>query len=280
MEVVHTIHDLRERISIAKKEGKTVGLVPTMGALHEGHITLVKKARKECGFVVVSVFVNPTQFGPSEDFNKYPRTLDADAEKCREAGVDIVFAPPADEMYPAGYDTWVEVGGVTNTLEGSFRPSHFRGVATVCTKLFNATRADKAYFGRKDYQQLKVIEKLVRELNLWLEIIPVDIVREPDMLARSSRNRYLSSDERKAALVLSRSLEKAKELYTSGERNAALISDQIKSFIKAEPMANIDYVALVDAETLQPIDRLDKPAVVLLAVKIGSTRLIDNVILD
>ena len=188
MKVLNTVKDVREAVAAARAEGITVGLVPTMGALHEGHMTLVRNAKAVCDFVVVSVFVNPTQFGPTEDFDKYPRTLAADAEKCEKEGVDVIFAPSPAEMYPEGYDAWVTVGGVTEVLEGEARPTHFRGVTTVCTKLFNITGADKAFFGRKDYQQLCVIKKNVRDLNLNLEIVPVDIVRDTDGLALSSRN--------------------------------------------------------------------------------------------
>ena len=280
MKLIHTISETREEVRRAKADGKRVGLVPTMGALHEGHITLVKRAREDCEFVAVSVFVNPTQFGPNEDFDKYPRTLEQDAAKCEAAGVDIIFAPSASEMYPQGFDSWVDVSGVTQVLEGEHRPTHFRGVTTVCTKLFNIVCPDRAYFGRKDYQQLKVIQKMVRDLNMPLEIMPVDIVRESDGLAMSSRNRYLSADERKAALVLSRSLATAQNMHASGERSADVIRTALEQIISAEPLAKIDYVAVVDAETLLPIETLDSPAAVLLAVKIGATRLIDNTVLE
>lgn len=279
MKLLHTIKEVREQISIARSEGKSIGLVPTMGALHEGHLTLVRDAKNECDFVVVSVFVNPTQFGPSEDFNKYPRTLDADAQKCSEAGVDIVFAPAAEEMYPEGFNSWVEVNGPTDVLEGERRPGHFRGVTTVCTKLFNITTADRSYFGQKDYQQLKVIQKMVRDLNMPLEIRPVEIVRESDGLAKSSRNIYLSGSERKAALVLSKSLAKAKSAFDAGERKAQVIKALVEDTIKSEPIADIDYVTVVDPETLLPLDNISKSAVVLLAVRFGTTRLIDNLIL-
>lgn len=278
MKLLHSITDTRKDIISAQLEGKTIGLVPTMGALHEGHITLVRRAREECDFVAVSIFVNPTQFGPNEDLNKYPRTLEVDSEKCREAGVDLIFAPSPAEMYPEGFDTWVEVkGGITEVLEGAFRPGHFRGVTTVCNKLFNIIDPHRAYFGKKDYQQLSVIRKMVRDLNMRLEIVPVDTVREPDGLAMSSRNRYLSDDARQAALVLSQSLRQAKDAFDNGSRSAFAIQESTKSLIKAEPLAKIDYVAVADAETLQPIGKIEKPAVVLLAVRVGETRLIDNI---
>lgn len=279
MRIVHTIAEVRHAVAEARVVGKTVGLVPTMGALHEGHITLVRQARQDNGFVGVSIFVNPTQFVPTEDLAKYPRTLEEDAEKCREAGVDIIFAPNAQEMYPEGFDSWVEVGGVTKMLEGESRPTHFRGVTTVCLKLFNVFRPDRAYFGRKDYQQLCVIRKMVRDLNVPLEIVPVDIVREPDGLAMSSRNRYLNLEERAAALILSKSLTAARAARDRGESDAAAIQQVVRATLDSEPLASIDYAVVVDAETLLPIEQLERPAVVLLAVRIGATRLIDNTVL-
>lgn len=280
MELLRSISEVRDEVERARSEGKTIGLVPTMGALHEGHLTLIRQARVQCGFVVVSVFVNPTQFGPREDFARYPRPLDEDARKCAEAGVDVVFAPSADEMYPEGFDTWVEVSGLTEVLEGESRPGHFRGVTTVCAKLFNIAQPTYAYFGMKDYQQLKVIQKMVADLNMPLEMVPCATVREPDGLAMSSRNAYLSPEERQAALVLSRSLSRASEAFGSGQRDAGAIQVLAQNLIKAEPLAQIDYVAVVDAESLAPIDRIENPAVVLLAVRIGTTRLIDNLVLN
>ena len=280
MKLVHTIEEAREETRRAHSDGKVIGLVPTMGALHEGHMTLVRRAREECGYVAVSIFVNPTQFGPTEDLDKYPRTLTEDARKCRLAGVDLLFAPSAEEMYPPGFDAWVEVkGSVTSVLEGEFRPTHFRGVTTVCAKLFGISDADFAYFGRKDYQQLAVITKMVRDLNMRLTVRPVDTVREPDGLALSSRNAYLNPEERRAALVLSKSLARARQVYDSGERCAETIRVAVESVIEAEPLAKIDYVALVDAETLGRVETAEKPVVVLLAVRIGPTRLIDNAVL-
>lgn len=280
MKLIHIINEVREEIASVRRAGKRIGLLPTMGALHEGHMTLVRRAREQCDYVVVSIFVNPTQFGPNEDFDKYPRTLDTDAAACREAGVDLIFAPSAAEMYPEGFDSWVDVGGLTETLEGERRPGHFRGVTTVCMKLFNIMDPDYAYFGMKDYQQLAVIRKMVADLNLRVRIVPVEIVREPDGLAMSSRNAYLSPEERKAAVVLSRSLVEAKETFDSGEHSANAIRVMVENFIKLEPLAWIDYVAVVDAETLRPIEGIERPAVVLLAVKFGATRLIDNIVLS
>ncbi|MCE5313687.1 MAG: pantoate--beta-alanine ligase [Armatimonadota bacterium] len=280
MRLIHSIDEMCGIISGARHEGKTIGLVPTMGALHAGHLTLVGRARQECDFVVVSVFVNPTQFGPSEDFHKYPRTLESDSRKCESGGVDVVFSPSAGDMYPEGFDTWVDVKGPTDVLEGQSRPGHFRGVATVCAKLFNIVEPDRAYFGTKDYQQLQVIKKMTRDLNMRLEIVPVEIVRERDGLAMSSRNAYLDSREREAALVLSRSLDLARQTFASGEHNAKAIKTRVLNLIAAEPLARVDYVAVVDAETLDSIETIDRPAAVLLAVRIGSTRLIDNTVLD
>lgn len=280
MKLLHSINDTVDEIKRAKGEGKRIGLVPTMGALHEGHLTLIRRGKEECGFVVVSIFVNPTQFGPSEDFSKYPRTLESDAEKCREAGVDLIFAPSAEEMYPQGFDSWVDVGGVTEVLEGKARPGHFRGVATVCTKLFNIVDPDLAFFGKKDYQQLQVMRKMVRDLNMRLSVVPVDTVREADGLAMSSRNRYLSLEERRAALVLSRSLAGVKNAYQNGERDPQVIREFVEDMIRQEPLAAVDYVEVVDAETLLPVEPAERPMVVLLAVRFGGTRLIDNLVLD
>lgn len=279
MKLLHTISETREEIQRARRNGASIGLVPTMGALHEGHMALVGRARTECDFVIVSIFVNPTQFGPTEDFAKYPRTLGDDARCCERAGVDVVFAPSAEEMYPEGYDTWIDVGGITEVLEGESRPGHYRGVATVCAKLFNTTGPSYAYFGMKDYQQLRVIRKMVTELNMPLEIVPVETVREPDGLALSSRNRYLSTDERRAAVVLSRALNEASAAFHAGERDADAIQECAAKIIRAEPLAQIDYVVVVDAESLRPINRIERPAVVLLAVRVGATRLIDNIVL-
>lgn len=277
MKLVHTIKETRDEVAWARREGKIVGLVPTMGALHEGHLTLVNRAREECGFVVVSIFVNPTQFGLSEDLDEYPRTLESDAHKCEQAGVDLIFAPSPAEMYPRGFDTWVEVNGPTEMLEGALRSEHFRGVTTVCAKLFNITNPDFAFFGKKDYQQLTVIRKMVCDLNLPLTVVSVDTVRERDGLAMSSRNVYLSSVERNAALVLSRALRDVKAVFDSGERRVTTLKRIAESMIAAESMLRIDYVEIVDAETLTPIDEIEKPVVLLLAVNIGSTRLIDNI---
>lgn len=280
MQLVNSIKEVREYVARAGAEGKIIGFVPTMGALHEGHLTLIKEAKAQCGFVVASIFVNPTQFGPSEDLGKYPRALDADCRRCENAGVDIVFAPPVPEMYPEGFDTWIDISGPTDTLEGAHRPGHFKGVTTICAKLFNIVRPDYAYFGKKDYQQLTVIKKMVADLNIPLTIVPVETVREPDGLAKSSRNIYLSSVERNAALVLYKALQNTRSAFKIGERRVQSLLKVAENMLRAEPLARIDYVAIVDAETLDPIQTVERPAVILLAVHIGATRLIDNVILS
>lgn len=282
MKLVKTVAELREEIAAAKLAGKTIGLVPTMGALHEGHASLIKAANMENDFVVVSVFVNPTQFGPNEDLEAYPRTLDADCKLAESMGADIVFAPSAKEMYPSEDMTWVEVtGNVTKVLCGRSRPIHFRGVTTVVSKLFNLAQPDRAYFGQKDAQQVEVLKRMVKDLffNLQLRIMP--IVREADGLAKSSRNTYLSASEHEAALVLSRSLKKAQERFSAGERDAAVLTEAVRAEIAAEPMSDIDYVEIYRLPELQPVDGpLTGSNLLAVAVKFGTTRLIDNVILE
>lgn len=282
MKLVKTVAELREEIAAAKLAGKTIGLVPTMGALHEGHASLIKAANMENDFVVVSVFVNPTQFGPNEDLEAYPRTLDADCKLAESMGADIVFAPSAKEMYPSEDMTWVEVtGNVTKVLCGRSRPIHFRGVTTVVSKLFNLAQPDRAYFGQKDAQQVEVLKRMVKDLffNLQLRIMP--IVREADGLAKSSRNTYLSASEHEAALVLSRSLKKAQERFAAGERDAAVLTEAVRVEIAAEPMSDIDYVEIYRLPELQPVGGpLTGSNLLAVAVKFGTTRLIDNVILE
>lgn len=282
MKLVKTVAELREEIAAAKLAGKTIGLVPTMGALHEGHASLIKAANMENDFVVVSVFVNPTQFGPNEDLEAYPRTLDADCKLAESMGADIVFAPSAKEMYPSEDMTWVEVtGNVTKVLCGRSRPIHFRGVTTVVSKLFNLAQPDRAYFGQKDAQQVEVLKRMVKDLffNLQLRIMP--IVREADGLAKSSRNTYLSASEHEAALVLSRSLKKAQERFAAGERDAAVLTEAVRAEIAAEPMSDIDYVEIYRLPELQTVDGpLTGSNLLAVAVKFGTTRLIDNVILE
>ncbi len=257
-----------------------LGFVPTMGYLHEGHLALVRRARAENDHVAVSIFVNPTQFGPREDFARYPRDTERDLTLLRAEGVDLVFMPEADEIYPPGFDTWVQVGGVTRRLEGKARPGHFRGVATVVCKLFNIVGPGRAYFGQKDAQQLRVITKMVRDLDMPVEIVPVPTVREPDGLALSSRNVYLSPDEREQALSLSRALATAQEMVAAGERRTGPIRAAMRRLIEAQPAATIDYISIADSATLEELSVIDRPALISLAVRIGATRLIDNVVID
>lgn len=259
--------------------GRTIGLVPTMGALHEGHLSLVRRAKAECDAVVATIFVNPAQFGPHEDFDKYPRTLERDLELLGQVGCDLVFAPPKDEMYPAGFSTYVEPPAVAAPLEGVCRPGHFRGVATVVLKLLNLVPADVAYFGQKDYQQSLVIQHMARDLNLPIRIAVCPIVRESDGLALSSRNRYLSSAERQQALALSRGLARAESLVRAGERTAAVIVAALRGELAAAGIERIEYATVADAETLEEVRLLDRPAVALVAAFVGATRLIDNTLL-
>ena len=277
-----TVEELRNEIAIAKTAGKTIGLVPTMGALHEGHASLIKAANKENDLVVVSVFVNPTQFGPTEDLDSYPRTLDADCKLAEAQGADIVFAPSPKEMYPSEEMTWVEVTGeVTKVLCGRSRPIHFRGVTTVVSKLFNLAQPDRAYFGQKDAQQVQVLKRMVKDLffNLQLRIMP--IVREADGLAKSSRNTYLSAEERQAGLILSKSLKHAQELFAAGERDPQKLVAATTAMIKAEPMADIDYVEIYQMPDLNECQNpMQGENLLALAVRFGTTRLIDNTILE
>lgn len=276
MILIKTIKELRQQIKKWKREGKTVGFVPTMGYLHEGHASLIEKSVKENDKTVVSIFVNPMQFGVGEDLESYPRDLDRDCDICRNLGADIVFNPESDEMYEENFCTYVDMSVLTEELCGLSRPVHFRGVQTVVMKLFNIVTPDRAYFGQKDAQQLAIIKKMTSDLNMDIEIVGCPIVREEDGLAKSSRNTYLSKEERQAALVLSRALKKGKELVDSGAKNAAAVIDVIKREIMAEPLAEIDYVKIVDALTMQPIEVIDRPILCAIAVRIGKTRLIDN----
>ena len=277
-----TVEELRSEIASAKAAGKTIGLVPTMGALHEGHASLVKAANQENDVVVVSVFVNPTQFGPNEDLDSYPRTLDADCKLAEAQGADIVFAPSPKEMYPSEDMTWVEVtGDVTKVLCGRSRPIHFRGVTTVVSKLFNLAQPDRAYFGQKDAQQVQVLKRMVKDLffNLQMRIMP--IVREADGLAKSSRNTYLSAEERQAGLILSKSLKHAQELFAAGERDPQKLVAATTAMIKTEPMANIDYVEIYQMPDLNECPTpMQGENLLALAVRFGTTRLIDNTILE
>jgi pantoate--beta-alanine ligase len=276
MKVIETVAAMRQA---RRGAAGPVGFVPTMGYLHEGHLSLVRRAREENALVVVSIFVNPTQFGPAEDLKSYPRDMPRDLALL-EPLADVVFAPAAAEMYQDGYDTWVEVGAVSAVLEGAARPGHFRGVATVCAKLFNIVRSARAYFGQKDAQQVAVIKKMVADLNMDLEIVVCPTVREPDGLAMSSRNIYLSPEERGAAAVLYRALTLARERWETGETEAGRLRQEMMELINKEPLADIDYISVADVATLWELDKIDSPALVSLAVRIGKTRLIDNIVLE
>jgi pantoate--beta-alanine ligase len=277
--VVTTIAEVRAAVA-ARAQGRTVGLVPTMGALHEGHAALIHAARREAGFAVVSIFVNPTQFGPAEDYAKYPRTLDADRAVSGEAGADLIFAPTVAEMYPDFSVTTVEVAKLDEVLCGASRPGHFRGVCTVVLKLFNIVRPDFAYFGQKDAQQARIIRQMVRDLNVSVAVRVEPTVREPDGLALSSRNRYLSPAERGAAPGIYRALRAARDRAAAGERDAARLESALAAELTAIPGARVDYARVVDDETLQPLARLDRPALAAVAVFLGGTRLIDNIRLN
>lgn len=274
--VVTTIAEVRKAVVGARTGGLRVGLVPTMGALHEGHAALVRAAKAASGFVVVSIFVNPTQFGPKEDFAKYPRTLEADQKLCAETGADLIFAPGVEEMYPANSLTFVEVGTLGDHLCGASRPGHFRGVCTVVLKLFNIVQPDLAHFGAKDCQQARILSQMVRDLNVPVEMRIEPTVREPDGLAISSRNRYLSDSERAVAPRIYRALQAARARAQAGETDAARLEAALRAELEAIPGARVDYARVVDAETLQPLARLDRPAVAAAAAFLGTTRLIDN----
>lgn len=278
--LITTVAQLREELAAVRREGRRIGLVPTMGALHEGHLSLVRASKAECGCTVASIYVNPTQFGPNEDFAKYPRTLEADMKLLAGCGTDFVFAPGNDEMYPAGHATSVEVGSIAEPLEGQCRPGHFRGVATVVLKFFNIVQPDVAYFGQKDFQQAAVIRKMVADLDVPVVVRVCPIIREPDGLAMSSRNRYLSPAARQRALVLWRSLQTAVKLVKENQRDPGEITSQMVEVIETAEDARIDYVALVNPETLQPVERIAGSTLAVLAVKIENTRLIDNCLLE
>lgn len=280
MEITGEIKKTREIVKQAKAAGKTIGLVPTMGALHEGHLSLIRTCRQQCDYVVVSIFVNPTQFGPTEDLAKYPRPFERDCRLCRENGVDLLFTPTAGEMYPQKQTIWVDVETLGDHLCGVSRPGHFRGVCTVVTKLFNIVTPDVACFGQKDAQQLAIIRRMVRDLNMNVEICPCPTVREPDGLALSSRNQYLDSQQRQQALCLWQALRRAGEIVSAGQRDAQAIIAAMKEIIERQPQARVDYISIVDNELLQPISRLDRPSLIALAVYLGPTRLIDNIIVD
>lgn len=276
MKLVKTIKEVRDIIKQWKADGQTIGLVPTMGYLHEGHTSLIDESVKNNNKTVVSVFVNPIQFAPTEDLESYPRDIDHDSALCRDHGADLIFNPDPSEMYKDGFSTYVDMSVLTEELCGLSRPIHFRGVCTVVTKLFNIVTPDNAYFGEKDAQQLAVIKHMVRDLNMDIKVVGCPIVRETDGLAKSSRNTYLSSEERQAALILSKTLKLGKELISNGERNTGAIINAMTTNIETEPLAKIDYVKIVDSETMQPINKIDRPVLCAMAVYIGKTRLIDN----
>ena len=281
MEIINRRQRMSSVARKIRREDRTIGLVPTMGALHEGHLSLVREARRMCDVVVVSIFVNPAQFGPGEDYEKYPRDLTNDTKLLTDYNVDYIFAPTADEMYPKGFATYVTVEGLSEQLEGSSRPGHFRGVATVVTILLNTVRPDFAFFGQKDAQQSLIIRRLVKDLAFDTEMVILPTVREDSGLAISSRNLYLTADDQTAAAVIHKALARAKTAYKDGERSAARLEILVRSTIEIEPRARVDYVTVVDAETLAHLDKLDeRPIMIGVAVFIGKTRLIDNTVLN
>jgi pantoate--beta-alanine ligase len=277
MQVAATVAEMRQRRAAMKG---SVGLVPTMGYLHEGHLSLARRARADSDHVVASIFVNPTQFGPKEDYRRYPRDTERDLRLLEAEGTDVVFMPSVEEMYPEGFDTWVEVGqSLTERLEGAARPGHLRGVTTVVAKLFEIVQPQRAYFGQKDAQQLAVVRRMAADLNMGVEVVGLPTVREPDGLAMSSRNAYLSRKERRAATVLWRSLCRAQELFEGGERRAEAIRQAMRAVLAEEPLAQVEYVSVAAAETLRELEAMAGPALVSLAVRMGRTRLIDNILL-
>jgi pantoate--beta-alanine ligase len=280
LETIHTIEWMKQVARQARYEGRPTGFVPTMGALHAGHLSLVRAALAQCRPVIASIFVNPTQFGPSEDFQKYPRTLDADGRKLEDAGVDYLFAPEAPEIYPQGFRTWVNVEGLSDRLEGRVRPGHFRGVTTVVLKLLEIIQPQKAFFGRKDAQQARIIRQMARDLHLNSEILVCPIVREADGLAMSSRNAYLNPRDRRAATILFRALDAARASIAGGERDALRLTAAMREMLRTEPLAEPDYVELVDAETLEPVTRLRGACLALIAARVGAVRLIDNLLIE
>jgi pantoate--beta-alanine ligase len=280
METIRTIAWIKEKAREARLEQRAIGLVPTMGALHAGHLALVERARRECSPVYASIFLNPTQFGANEDLSKYPRALEADTEKLTAAKVDALFLPQAANIYPPGFSTYVQVDGLSERLEGKSRPGHFRGVATVVLKLFEIVQPHYAYFGRKDAQQVRIVQQMVRDLNLDTEIVVCPIVREPDGLAMSSRNAYLSGEDRKAATVLSRALRAAENELAAGVRDSLELQRAMQKVLAAEPRARVDYAEIVDAETFEPLVRVSRRCYAVLAVHVGKARLIDNLLIE
>lgn len=278
MQIAYTVKEVREQVKAWRKEGLSVGLVPTMGYLHEGHASLIKKAVEDNDRVVTSIFVNPMQFAPTEDLEAYPRDMEKDSKLCETLGVDLIFHPEPEEMYAPDFCTWVDMDVLSKTLCGKSRPIHFRGVCTVVSKLFHIVTPDRAYFGQKDAQQLAIIRRMVRDLNMDIEIVGCPIVREEDGLAKSSRNTYLNEEERKAALILSQSIFLGQKMVQEGETDAAKIKAAMVEKIQSEPLARIDYVEIVDGLSMQPVDTVQSPTLAAIAVYIGKTRLIDNFI--
>ena len=280
IKIARTVEEARNAVAAWKKEGLRVGLVPTMGYLHEGHESLMQQAVKDNDKVVVSIFVNPTQFGPNEDLDSYPRDMEHDLERCKARGVALVFTPEAEMMYPSGSATTISVGGLTDGLCGRSRPTHFQGVATVVCKLFNIIKPDSSYFGQKDAQQLAVIKRMASDLNMTVEVIGCPIVREPDGLAKSSRNVYLTPEGRVAALVLNRSVRLAESMAQTGERSAQVIAMAMQALFDAEPLVKVDYIEIVDALTMQPVQTLKKETLVAVAAHVGKSRLLDNTVVQ
>jgi pantoate--beta-alanine ligase len=280
MDIITSISGTRELVFNARKQGKTIGFVPTMGALHPGHASLIDAAVKRCDYVVVSIFVNPTQFGPDEDFDKYPRDLRADSVLCETHGADLIFAPHVHEMYPERLNTWVDVENITDTLCGKFRSGHFRGVTTVCSKLFNIVMPDYAFFGQKDVQQVAVIRRMVADLNIPLEVVSCQTVRDPDGLATSSRNKYLTNEQRQDALLISRALFGCLEAVKQGTRDSEKLIVQMKNMLLSSDKVDIQYIEIVDPSDLTPIETIKESTVVAIAAFVGQTRLIDNILVD
>jgi len=276
MRIIKLVKQMQSFSTSLRMEGKKIAFVPTMGYFHEGHLSLMKEAKKMADCLVVSIYVNPTQFGPKEDFSKYPRDLDRDLKMAESVNVDVIFYPPDNEMYPANYQTYVDVEKVTQNLCGMSRPGHFRGVATVCNKLFNIVEPDFAVFGKKDFQQFVTIKRMVDDLNMDIQIVGSPTVRESDGLAMSSRNKYLNKDERKSALTLFKALKLAQKLYSNGEKKSSVIITEVEKLIKRAPFTAIDYIKICDTRTLKDTDKIKNQSVIALAVKVGKTRLIDN----
>jgi len=281
MEIIRTISWMKETVRQARAENHVIGFIPTMGALHEGHLSLIRRARVDCSRVYASIFLNPTQFGPNEDLSRYPKTFESDVEKLTAAGVEVLFAPGINEIYPPGFRTYVNVEGLSERLEGRSRPGHFRGVATVVLKLFEIVQPQFAYFGRKDAQQVRILQQMATDLNLNVEIVVCPIVREGDGLALSSRNTYLNSEERRAATVLQRALDEARRELSAGTRDALQLQTALRKILSNETLARVDYVEIVDAESFEPVSSVGaRPVYALLAVFIGKTRLIDNLFIE